>query len=255
MSSPSIREWLVERVRLGEASPSIQLTPAERERLEELEAEDRAILFQYPPGRVAAEIRRRGGDAQPSAQPGLARVGTWGAAAAMAGLVVFALSGGEVGYVPDDPSGLEPTRSKGGDALVAHRASREGVELVQPNDALGAGERIQISYRLEAPAYAVMLSVDGRGLVSLHLPAKKGQPPPRVQVGRGVLPYSYELDDAPMFERFFLITGPDRFRTQDVVAAAEALAQNAPDRVREAPLELPNGLTQTDLVLLKDEER
>lgn len=253
MSTHSVREWLVERVRLGEAPPDTQLTAEEQIRLRQLEHEDRAILVQYPPHRVASEVQRRSGRAPGTGEWSTRRAWMWvPAGAAVAGFAAFALSVGDVGLKPEDSNRLEPTRSKGGNAVFAYRATDTGVERVQPGDPLPAGVRVQISYRLEAPAYAVVLSVDGRGLVSLHLPGDKHLAPPELKTGRGALPYSYELDDAPKFERFFLITSEEPFRTQDIVDAAEALTEDPSSRVIRDPLDLPKKLNQSDLVLLKD---
>jgi hypothetical protein len=52
----------------------------------------------------------------------------------------------------------------------------------------------------------VVLSIDGRGAVTWHLPPE--YPGPAARLGSGVettLPWSFELDDAPGFERFVMI--------------------------------------------------
>jgi hypothetical protein len=64
------------------------------------------------------------------------------------------------------------------------------------------------------------------------------------------LPSAYELDDAPGFERFFLIASDRPFEVAPVLEAARALAAQ-PVAARRASLPLAPGLRQTSLALDK----
>ncbi|HVV49481.1 MAG TPA: ActD-like protein, partial [Polyangia bacterium] len=64
------------------------------------------------------------------------------------------------------------------------------------------------------------------------------------------LPSAYQLDDAPAFERFFLVRAEAPFEVAPVVAAARALAART-DEARRAPLPLPAGFDQVSLTLEK----
>lgn len=63
-----------------------------------------------------------------------------------------------------------------------------------------------MSYVAAGRAHGVIVSIDGRGQVTLHFPADAGAPT-ALESGRAVpLSHSYELDDAPLFERFMFVT-------------------------------------------------
>jgi hypothetical protein len=64
------------------------------------------------------------------------------------------------------------------------------------------------------------------------------------------LPSAYELDNAPSFERFFLVRADESFEVAPVLKAARALSARAPV-ARRAPLPLPAGFNQVSLALEK----
>jgi hypothetical protein len=97
---------------------------------------------------------------------------------------------------------------------------------------------------LPAGHEAVVVSIDGRGNVTLHHPQAKG-----AALGPGgLLPSSFELDDAPGFERFIAVIGAHV--DVDVVVAAARETGRAPDSMHAA-LALPASLVQVDLLVGK----
>ena len=68
--------------------------------------------------------------------------------------------------------------------------------------------------------------------------------------GEVKLPSAYELDDAPAFERFFLVTSEAPFAMTSVLDAARTLAAH-PAAARTQALPLPPALTQLALTLDK----
>jgi hypothetical protein len=108
---------------------------------------------------------------------------------------------------------------------------------------------VQVSYVAAGNGYGIILSVDGRGAVTLHAPETGAQSVPLAASGTHALPRAYELDDAPAFERFILVTSSTPFALDEVLAAARALA--ASPQARTAPLPLPEGLTQVSFTLNK----
>jgi hypothetical protein len=119
--------------------------------------------------------------------------------------------------------------------------------------ASGAGahprDRLQLSYVPGEARYGVLLSVDGRGGVTLHLPREPGMAAP-LGAGEVLLPDAYELDDAPGFERFFFVHAGTPFPVEKVLASARALAAD-PERSAQAPLALPPELEQVSVFLPK----
>jgi len=94
----------------------------------------------------------------------------------------------------------------------------------------------------------VIVSIDGRGAVTLHFPADAGAST-ALEPGAHNVPDGFQLDDAPSFERFFLVTSDAPIDVKTVVAAAEALALRGGST---GPLALPAGLKQTSSIVHKE---
>jgi len=112
-----------------------------------------------------------------------------------------------------------------------------------------AGDIIQMSYARGEMTYGVVASVDGRGAVTLHLPVG-GADAARLDGRETALPTSFELDDAPGFERLFFVAADRPFKTALVMDACRKLADD-PARVEKDPLVLPDGLEQSTFILRK----
>ena len=96
----------------------------------------------------------------------------------------------------------------------------------------------------------MIVSVDGRGGVTLHWPPAPGAPTD-LPKGENPLPSAYTLDDAPTFERFFLVTtGKAPTDVDTVVHAAEALA--ASGEADDGDLAVPRSYTQSSFVVRKE---
>ena len=147
----------------------------------------------------------------------------------------------------------EDTRTKGALAgLAVHRKTRDGSEALADGARASAGDLLQLAYRA-AGGYGVILSLDGRGRITQHLPAE-GDAAAALEPGRLVpLDFSYQLDDAPRFERFYLVTADAPFDVARVRSALEAARQHAPgppDRIG-----LPPGFEQSLFTLDKESGR
>ena len=255
------RTWLIERAALGEAPNDAPLTPEEARKVIDLRADNEAILAKHRPLAVAAEVKRRAGLAESSRPPRRAARATFIAAPVLAAAAAVLLM---VNVPPEPPDGvgaastadraapLEITRIKGA-ALLAHRKTSRGSESLHSGDRVGPGDRLQLSVRLDAPSHVAIVSVDGRGVTTLHLPADAASAPPRFEAGTTPLDFSYELDDAPAFERFFLVTATEAFDVRTVLRAAETLAQLPTATASAASLNLPDSMTHLDLRLRKDD--
>lgn len=111
---------------------------------------------------------------------------------------------------------------------------------------------MQVSYVAAGNRFGVVVSVDGRGGVTLHHPASPRDVPRVKARGETPLPYAFELDDAPGFERFFFVTGPGvSLDPTLVVEAAHALVLSGHGAARVEPLPLPAELGQTSFLLRK----
>ena len=245
--SRRLPEPLLERLHLGELPADEQerlraaLTPADRARLAELAADDAAILLTHPPARIAAEVRRRlGGDRRRRAL-WLAAPGVAVAAAALA----FAILARPEPPVAAVEGPAEHVTAKGDPRLLVFRRTAAGSEPLLPGAAVAPGEELRLGWLVDAPVRGAIVSLDGRGVVTPHWPSAGAA---TLQRGRVLLDHAYALDDAPDFERFVLVVGPEA-DLDSAVRAARAVA-GAPDAATR-PLPLPPGCTQTDVLIRK----
>ncbi len=257
-------DWLLERIALGELPPEelaaararLAQEPGGLERLATLEAEDGATLTKLPPARVAAEVarRRRVVEASRSAQaprrwlPALA-LGV-PVAAALAVLLVFSQRELPEEPRPQEVALLETTRSKGLEPrLLIHRQREGAPEPLADSARARQGDVLQLSYVSAGRRYGAVLSIDGRGAVTLHAP-ETSTGPLELKGGTVSLASAYELDDAPAFERFFFVTSEEPFDVNAVLESARALARDS-GAARREPLPLPGSLSQTSVILEK----
>jgi hypothetical protein len=251
-------DWLVERLALGELDASAAADVRARLAAEgrdadaevaALRASNREILEAHPPARVAAAVRARA--ATPRRRGWLAALPL--ALAGAAALVLVARpaphsgrAGGTGGVL------LEETTIKGPAALGVYRHRPDGDERLADGAAAGRGDLVQLTYRAGTDTFGALLSIDGRGHVTVHWPDAAAEGAPRLSAkGEVRLPSAYELDDAPAFERFFLVSADAPFPLAAVLDAARALGAT-PRAARTAALALPPALHQTSLTLQKE---
>ena len=280
---PKTLTWLLERLAQGE------LDAAETERLRArlaaegrsladelaaLAASDRAILAEQPKEAMAAAIRGRAARSAPRPAARRSSFNLWIAPLAFAGSLGVALvavragkhaTGTTVGSLSGTSNAEESTRIKGDAPSTAPRllvyrqraaAARDDASFERLSDGAGAarGDLVQLAYVVPHEGlYGVLLSLDGVGRVTQHLPQEgdgaRAAPPLRA-VREIRLPSSYELDDAPGFERFLLVTAPEPFAVSVALDAARALAAQRA-QARSLPLALAPAFHQTSILLQK----
>lgn len=204
------------------------MNPLKRERLHletpdpELARSDAEILAAHPPAQVAAEVRRRA-RARRAVQ----------VAPLLVAAAVLAVAVWPTAPVAPELAELEPTTIKGDLRLLVHRLGDDR-PLVDGDDA-ESGETLQLRYVSAGHQHAVAFSVDGAGTVTPH-------PLGTFQAGTHAFPDSYELDDAPAFERFFLVADDAPIDPDPLYAAARDLGPDRP---------LPTELDWTSVTLEK----
>jgi hypothetical protein len=229
-----------ERAAIGAA---LRSDPDLGARLEALERSNAEILERNPPRLMAAAIRAR---ARARREPATIRRPAFALAAAVA-VSVAALAvirplsrdGGRDGDV---------TRVKGlAPHLLLYRRNASGAEPLAPGSTARANDVVQIAYQAAGHRYGVIVSIDGRGRVTRHLPSA-GPDAASLEPGAPVpLPEAFRLDDAPRFEQFYLVTAARPFRVDAVEAAVR---RRAGDR-----LDLPASFTQSSFLLKKETAR
>jgi hypothetical protein len=257
-------DWLLERIALGELPPEelaaararLAEEPGGLERLAKLESDDGATLAKLPPAQVAAEVARRRRVVE-AARP-VRSPRRWLPALALgvpvvAGLAALMISSQR--ELPEEPRQqqavlLETTRTKGLEPrLLIHRQRRGEPEPLADSVQARPGDVLQLSYVSAGKRYGAVLSIDGRGAVTLHSPdVSTGSL--ELKGGTVSLASAYELDDAPSFERFFFVTSEALFDVNALLESARALAQDS-EAARREPLPLPASLSQTSVTLEK----
>jgi hypothetical protein len=223
---------MLERYRLNEldaadrarVDAALAADPSVRERLDALEADDRAILAAHPPARVAASVR-----AQPR-QP--ARRSWLVPALALATVAVIAVV---------TPRGEDDIRLKGETALRLFRLAGDTPERLDDGAKVKPHDVVQVAFELQGAKHLAVVSVDGAGQATRHWPSTDDTTAPDAFKR---LPQSFELDEAPGFERFFLVTSDAALDVNALLAAAKSAG-------RTGALTIPPGAQVRSLLLDK----
>lgn len=184
--------------------------PELAQRLAALERSNEELHRRYPPewmrGQIELKLKRA---------PGRRAKRTWSGYRLWAvPAVALILAVVAVPTLLDDQETAEvpATRIKGGEQeprLLVFRKLASGAERLQDGALAQSGDLVRLAYRSGGLQYGAILSVDGRGTVTQHLPATGAEAVPLA--AQDTLDVAYELDDAPRWERFYLVAADRRF--------------------------------------------
>jgi hypothetical protein len=268
MKNKSIPDLYLEQILLDELpeSKKKQLNMQDLDEVvESLRESDREILLKYSPEDMAGKLQARlSGESEdanvsqgPSSWFNRQRAGILIAAAAVAIIAgmspfLFRQDPDLNPLVPDYSTtrikGLEPS-------IVLYRKVSGSVEQLGNNAKASENDLLQIKYNAGGKLFGVIFSIDGRGVVTLHYPADKSGSLVLTRDGEVALDFSYQLDDAPRFERFFFITSDRTFNIDTVLTAgwnlADKLVRDDVD-LNKSKLDLPAELDQISMILQKE---
>lgn len=267
-----VSDLAIERLALGELAPDeaarvrAALGDDADAKLAALAKEDAEILAAAPPAMVAAEVKRRLARLEP--KPSSSSPRWW------VPMLALASTGGLAWWIarPPDPDRIDVSRGpgptpeeirvggdeppevlriKGEPAMVIDRLAERGTERLADGDVAKSGDRLQVQYRAGDREEGAIVSIDGRGVATLHFPADEHASATLRTGGMVALDHSYELDDAPGFERFFLVTTMpgQRLHVDVVMDAARTLASSP--LAAKSELVLPRGYEQKTVTLRK----
>ena len=245
------------------------------EALGAIERSNAEILAAYPEStvrkRVEARLKAREGKPSGGTAQGKPRVLRF--PAAMAGLAaaccVLAVSYLSLNGIAARDSrsalavateGSAGIRAKGvGPRLFVYLKEGDGARLLSPGTRVSAGDVVQISYVAGGDSFGAIVSVAGGGVVPQHYPESGDLAGELSQSGEVPLDFSYRLDDAPRFERFFLVSGNARFSVEwfrKRLAAENLSREIARETLSETALAalsdaLPSGARITEILLRK----
>jgi hypothetical protein len=244
----TISAFMLERYRLGELNPEDQQAVAQalvsdeslRNRLNELVQSDHELLLSYPlesflPENTAFRERRLR----------FARTGKRLARLALIAAVVLAVAvpsfrfissrletrnGISVATAPQGLPGVFPAdRAKGqtpaGSELAIYLKGNQ--EIMLPDQTvLEEGNTVQLAYTVPAETeyYGVIFSIDGRSVVTMHYPYRRGQSSLLVSGRRTFLSEAYILDDAPDHEVFVFVVSEEPLNVDNILHEAHVIA-------------------------------
>ena len=268
MAKKEVPDWQLDRYLFGELSADLEKEvrkqlaqdPSLQTRLDALKESNREILSSYTPEIQSRQIekkyeqaygkqkRERGRATRPKL-----RSFAYALSTAAVILIVLIPLRNILRQTPSD-GGREDIRLKGlNPHLVVYRKSGDEINRLEDGEGAAPGDVVQLSYVAAGKSYGAVYSIDGRGVVTLHHPdAAEDTAPMLDQGGEISLPYAYELDDAPLFERFFFITSDEPFDLAVVRDAAHTLASQV-KRAERKRLKLPPGFKQYSIILRKSE--
>jgi hypothetical protein len=277
MTEETCSEYYLERYILGELpEEDIQeirqratVDPEVLAALENIESSNRAILLRYPPSVVKEKLLGRMAKAQAGKNTKGWLFGTTPLrrilyvssvfAAAVILFVIVRPSLKKEGIRIGPQGGEEYSQAKGAEALdlsktqlLVYRKNKDRVEMLADGSLSKSGDLLQLAYVAAHAPYGIILSIDGRGGVTLHYPPEIGRPTSLTQNKRVLLPNAIELDDAPGFERFFFLSSESPIEVTAIMERARSLAAD-PGRARVEKLRLPEGIDQSSLIILKGE--
>ncbi|MBN2051262.1 MAG: hypothetical protein JW760_12490 [Spirochaetales bacterium] len=221
--------------------------------IDALKESNEEILSMYPPEMVVPLIRQRA--AKPAVKESTAKSGKLIAflplAAALAVLLlvlpqVFKKDSADTGPVS------ELTRIKGAvPTLSIYKQIRGGSERLINGSEISPRDLLQIGYIPAGKRFGAIISIDGRGQVTLHFPEHINDPKDLTSGGETLLPFAYELDDAPAFERFYFVASDKDFSLSSIILSAESVAASR-DGLSMERLPLPESFNQDSIVLIKE---
>ncbi len=233
-----IPDWKLERYLTGDLPESEMREIREMEATDEIFAgrvkmmreDNAAILKKLPFERLSEKMEVRGtlasggsfisGKGMPA---GFKLVKFAAAAALVLAVVSVALfSQREIGPAPEGSGAQvmdvamvdiqdDGTRIKGLDArMEIWKKTGDSAVQMQNLDEAREGDEIQLRYSVPEKCFGLLFSMDGNGTITMHM--ADGSQAIALEPGKmTTLPFAYKLDNAPKFEKFFLLTSQKDF--------------------------------------------
>jgi hypothetical protein len=275
MNKEIISEYFLERYVLGELPEEVageirrmaSKDPDLQAVLNEIEASNRDILSLYPPHSVKETLLKKlnespdrfSGEARPDKFFSRRRIFYLSSAfaAALLLLVIFVPRLFKEAAISQKIFERDESLVKGNQnidlsktQLLIYRKNKEDIEILKEGNRARAGDLLQLAYVSADEPYGMILSLDGRGGITLHFPSEKEGSTELVRNRKRVLSNAIELDDAPGFERFFLITSRHPIDVEYVLSKAGDLSKDQ-ERIKRDKLALPESFSQHSVLILK----
>lgn len=103
------------------------------------------------------------------------------------------------------------TRIKGMESrMEVWKKTTKGIVQLENLSGATEGDEIQLRYSVPQKCFGILFSMDGNGTLTMHM----GDDNKAIALEPGkmvTLPFAYKLDNAPKFEKFFLLTSQSEF--------------------------------------------
>lgn len=227
--------------------------------LNEITLSNRDILQRYRPNQVRMLVNNKVA-ALEKAPVNHAPTFIYGLGMAVTIILVFTVSGlihqqspdsgaGSVGGYDSDVSrgirtkGLKPT-------LTIHRMLGKKIETLAEDSVARNNDIVQLSYNAAGWKHGAIISIDGRGVITLHFPSKIGDSTALTQDRLVNLVNGYQLDDSPDYEKFMFFAARAEF---DVGILVKKLRDNKSIKnVEEIPFPVAGEFVVTSINLKKE---
>ena len=218
--------------------------------LRTIETSNSEILEQYPPSFIKERIiRRLDSEGKTEHKPPVFRSYALRFIPIAAALIFLTLNLVQPGKAPQ-PNNIVRAKGLTPELSVYIDENNSPTELFN-NDFVSESDLIQLTYNAAGNRYGVIFSIDGRGVITLHYPENKSSAPLIDPNGSHALPFSYELDDAPGFERFYFISSKQEFSISTILKSAESIIKDGSAATIET-LDLTTEFDQQTIILKKD---
>ncbi len=114
--------------------------------------------------------------------------------------------------------------------LTIYKKNQQKVDRLSNGFTVCQGDTIQLAYVAAGKKFGVIVSLDGRGVITRHLVSSSDSSVSLIGPSEQILNHSYEFDDAERFEQFFFITSDSMFSEADIhTAVKQSISHNAPE--------------------------
>ena len=251
----NISDIVLERYVLGELpseqmraiSAAIESDETLRIRVNEIRSSDDEIREKYPFEVFAAKIgRSRKGAAGKKYSLRKMLVPATSACVLLLAFGIYKTL--PVFYSPYD----DTTLVKGGEAsLLVYKFEEKRPEIIESGAHAAPGDLLQLGFVVSKPVNCVIFSIDGNRKVTLHYPYEKKLSTRIESAGKAMLKESYELDDAPSFERFFIVTSETDFTADEIIGKAADFAAGSRN-IKKETLVLGESFNQDSMLVIKE---
>lgn len=135
--------------------------------------------------------------------------------------------------------------------IILYKQASEKAELLKDKENVQSGDLIQIAFNPGGRKYCLIFSIDGNSQITNHLSVnEESQVLCEVENKHSLLNFSYELDDAPDYELFVMITSDECL---DLTKQIEKLAGKNIRYIRNGKY-LPSSAEITTVLLKKNKD-